>query len=168
MDCSTPGFPVLHYLLEFAQTHVRWVDDAIQPSHPLLPPSPPAFNLSQHQGLFQWVGSLHQVAKYWSFSFSISPSSEYSGLISFWIYWFDLLANQGILKSILQHQNSKASIFQHSASFMVQLSYPHMTVALTRWIFVGKVRSLIFGPPWPMWKGKKCLWVMLISLDTSL
>ena len=63
MDCSTPGFPVLHYLVEFAQTHVHWVDDAIQPSHPLSSPSPPAFNLSQHQGLFQWVGSLHQVAK---------------------------------------------------------------------------------------------------------
>ena len=63
MDCSTPGFPVLHYLLELAQTHVHWVDDAIQSSHPLSSPSPPAFNLSQHQGLFQWVGSLHQVAK---------------------------------------------------------------------------------------------------------
>ena len=84
MDCSTPGFPVHDKLLEFTQTHVHWVGDASQPSHPLLSPFPPAFNLSQHQGLFQWVGSLHQVAKVlWRFSFSISPSNEYSGLISF-------------------------------------------------------------------------------------
>ena len=81
MDCSTPGFPVLHYLLEFAQTYVLWVDDAIELSHPLLPDSPLAFNLSQHQGLFQWVSSSHQWPKYWSIS--ISPSNEYSGWISF-------------------------------------------------------------------------------------
>ena len=74
MDCSTPGFPVYHQLLELAQTHVHRVGDAIQPSHPLLSPFPPAFNLSQHQGLFQRVSSLHQVAKDWIFSFSISPS----------------------------------------------------------------------------------------------
>ena len=97
MDCSTPGFPVLQYLLEFVQTHVHWVINAIQPSHPLLSPSPPVFNLSQHQGLFQWVGASHLVAKYWSFSFSIFPSNGYSGLISFRIYWFDLLAIQGTL-----------------------------------------------------------------------
>ena len=83
MDCSMPGFPVHHQLLELVQTHVHHVSDAIQPSHPLSSPSPPAFNLSQHQGLFQWVSSSHQVAKYWSFSFSSSPSNEYSGLISF-------------------------------------------------------------------------------------
>ena len=82
MDCSMPGFPVHHQLPEFAQTHVHWVGGAIQPSHPLSSPSPPAFNLSQHQGLFQWVSSSHQVAKYWSFRFSVSPSDEYSGLIS--------------------------------------------------------------------------------------
>ena len=81
MDCSTPGFPVLHHLLEFAHTHVHSVDEAIQPSHPLSSPFPLAFNFSQHQGLFQWVGSSHQVAKVFSFSFS--PSNEYSGLISF-------------------------------------------------------------------------------------
>ena len=86
------GFPVLHYLLELAQTHVHWVNDATQPSHPLSPSYPLSLNLFQHQGLFQWVGSSHQVAKYWSFSFSISPSNEYSGLISFRIDWFDLLA----------------------------------------------------------------------------
>ena len=92
MDCSTPGFPVHHQLPELAQTHVHQVSDAIQPSHPLLSPSPPAFNLSEHQGLFQWVSSSHQMAKYWSFSFTISPSNEFSGLISFRIDWFDLLA----------------------------------------------------------------------------
>ena len=74
VDCSMPGFPVLHYLLEFDQTHVHWISDAIQPSHLLLPPFPPALSLSQHQGIFQSVSSLHQVAKFWSFIFSISPS----------------------------------------------------------------------------------------------
>ena len=115
MDCSMPGFPVLYHLPEFAQTHVHWVVDAIQPSWPLLSPSPPAFNLFQHQGFFQWVGSSHEMAKYWSFSFSISPSNEYSGLISFRNDWFDLLAVQGILKSLLQHHSSKASVLQCSA-----------------------------------------------------
>ena len=123
MDCSTPGFPVLHHLPEFVQTHVHWVGDAIQLSHPLFLPSPLGFNCSQHQGLFQWVSSSHQVAKVWSFSFSISPSSEYSGLISFTIDWFDLLAVQGTLKSLLQHHSSKASILWRSAFFTVQLSY---------------------------------------------
>ena len=89
MDCSMPGFPVLHYLLKFAHTHVHWVGDAIQQSHPLLPPSP-ALNLSQHQGLFQWVGPFHiRWPRYYSFRFSISPSSEYSGLISLSTDWFD-------------------------------------------------------------------------------
>ena len=122
MDSSTPGFPILHCLLEFAQTHVHLVDDSIQPSHPLSPPFP-ALNLSQHQGLFQRVGSLHQ---YWSFSFSVSPSNEYSGLISFRIDWFDLLAVQGTFKSLLQHHSSKASLLQGSAFFMIQLSYLYM------------------------------------------
>ena len=92
MDCSTPGLPVHHQLPEFTQTHVHWVSDAIQPPHPLLSPSPPTFNLSQHQGLFKWISSSHQVAKYWSFS--IVPSSEYSGLISFKMDWLDLLTVQ--------------------------------------------------------------------------
>ena len=100
MDCSTPGIPVHHQLPELAQTHVHRVSDAIQPSHPLLSPSPPAFN-AQHQGLFQWISSLHQVPKYWSFSFNISPFNQYSGLISFRIHWFDLFAVQGTLKSLL-------------------------------------------------------------------
>ena len=116
-DCSTPGSPVLHHFLEFAQTHVHWFCDAIQPSHPLSPPSPPAFNLYQHQGLFQWVDSFHPWPKDWSFSFSISPSNEYSVLISFRIDWFDFLAVQGTLRSFLQHHNSKALVLWCSALF---------------------------------------------------
>ena len=104
MDCGTPGSSVFHYLLEFVQIHVHWVGDTIQPSHPLSTPSLPSFNLSQYQGLFQWVSSSHQVAKVLKLQlFSISPSNEYSGLISFRIDWFDLLAVQGTLKSLLQH-----------------------------------------------------------------
>ena len=121
MDCSTPGFPAHHQLLELTQTHVHWISDAIQPSHPLSSPSPPALNLSQHQGLFQRVSSLHQVANYWSFSFSISPSNEYSRLISLKTDWFDLLTVQGTLKNLLQRHSSKASILWCSAFFMVQL-----------------------------------------------
>ena len=126
-----PGFSVQHYLSEFAQTHVHRVSDAIQPSPPLLPPSPLALNFSQHQGLFQWVHSLHQVAKYWSFSFSISSFSEYSGPISFRIHWFDLLAVQGTLESLPQHHSPKASILQRSAFFTVWLSHSYMTTGKT-------------------------------------
>ena len=104
---------------------VHRVSDAIQPSHPLSSPSPPAPNPSQHQGLFQWVNSSHQVAEYWSFSFSISPSNEHPGLISFRMDWLDLLAVQGTLKSLLQHHSSKASILHCSDFFTVQLSHPH-------------------------------------------
>ena len=125
MDCSTSGFPVHHQLPELAQTHVHWVVDAIQPSHPLSSSSPPAFKLPQHQGLFQGVSCSHWVAKYWSFSFS--TSNEYSGLISFRMDWFDLLEVQVTLKSFLQHHSSKASIFQCSGFFTVQLSHPCMT-----------------------------------------
>ena len=149
MDCSTPGVPVHHQLPEIAQTHVHWVGDAIQPSHPLSSPSPLTFNLSQHQGLFQWVTSSHRWPKYWSFSFSISPPNEYSGLISFKMDWLGLLAIQGTLKSLLQYHSSKASVLWHSAFFIVQLSHPHMTtgktIALTRRTFVGKVMSLLFN-----------------------
>ena len=149
MDCSTPALPVHHQFLEITQTHVHRVGDAIQPSHPLLSPSPPSFNLSQHQGLFQLFNSSHQVAKLLSFCFNISPSNEYSGLISFRMGWLDLLAVQGILKSLLQHHSSKASILLCSAFFRVQLSHPYMTtgktIALTRWTFVGKVMSLLFN-----------------------
>ena len=141
-----PRLLVHHQRTEFTQTRVHWVSDAIQPSHPLLSPSP-TLNLSQHQGLFQSV--LHiRWPKYWSFSFSISPSNEYSGLISFRMDWLDLLALQGTLKSLLQHHSSKASILLCSAFFTVQLSHPYMTtgktIALTRRTFVGKVMSLLF------------------------
>ena len=127
MDCSTPGFPALHYLLEFAQVHVHWISDAIQPSHPLSSPSSPAFRLSHHQSLFQWVGSSHQVAKVLEFQFLHQSFHEYSALISFRIDWFDLLAVQGTLKSLLQHCSSRASVLWHSAFFMVQLSHSYTT-----------------------------------------
>ena len=148
--CSTPGLTIHHQLPEFTQTHVRWVSDAIQPYHPLLSPSPPAFNLSQHQGLFTNESVLcTRWLKYWSFSFNISPSNEHPGLISFRMDWLDLLAVQGTLKSLLQHHSSKASILWCSAFFTVQLSHPYMTtgktIALTRWTFVGKVMSLLFN-----------------------
>ena len=149
LDCSMPGFPVHHQLPQLAQTHVHWVGDAMQPSHPLLSTSPPAFNLSQHQSIFQWVSSSHQVAKVLELQFSISPSNECAGLISFKIDWLDLLGVQGILKCLLQHHISKASILWQSALFMVQLSHPYMitgkTIALTRWTIVGKVMSLLFN-----------------------
>ena len=146
MDCSTLGLPVHHQLPEFTQTHVHWVSDAIQPSHPLSSASSPAFNLSQHQDLFNWVSSSHQVAKVWSFSFNISSSKEHSELISFRMDWLDLLAVQRTLKRLLQHQISKASILWCSAFFIVQLSHPYITngktIDLTRWTFVGKVMPL--------------------------
>ena len=149
MDCSTPGFLVHHHLLELTQTHVHWISDAIQPSHPLSSPSPPTFNLSQHQGLVKGVSSSYQVAKVLDFSFSISPSSEYSELISLRMDWLDLLAVQGTFKSLLQHYSSKASILGHSAFLLVQLSHPYMTTGkpkvLTTRTFVGKVMSLLFN-----------------------
>ena len=145
MNHRTPGLPVHHQLSEFTQTHAHRVGDAIQPSHPLSTPSPPTFNLSQHHGLFQCVSSSHRWPKYWSCSFSISPSNEYSGLISFSMDWLDLLAVQGTLKSLLQHQSSKASVLQCSAFFLVQLSHTYMTTgkttALTRWTLVGNVSA---------------------------
>ena len=149
MNRNTPGLPVHHQLLEFTQTQIHQVGDAIQPSHPLPSPFPPAHNPSQHQSFFQWVNSSHEVAKDWSFSFSIIPSREHPGLISFRIDWLDLLAVQGTLKSLLQHHSSKASILQCSAFFTVQLSHPYITtgktIALTRWTFVGKVMSLLLN-----------------------
>ena len=131
MDCSTPGFPVHHQLSEFTQTHVHRVSDAIQPSHPLLSPSPLTLNISQHQ-VFSSELVLHiRWQKYWSFSFSINPSNEYSGLISFRIYWLGLLAVQGTLKILLQHHSLKVSIIRCSAFFIVQLSHSHMTTGKT-------------------------------------
>ena len=149
MDGSTPGLPVHHQLLEIAQTHVHQIGDAIQPSHPLSSPSPPAFNLFSIR-VFSKESVLHiRWPKYWSFSFSISPSNEYSGMISFTIDWFHVLAVQGTLKSLLQHYSSKAPILWHSAFFIIQLSHPYVTAgkttALTRQTFVGKVMSLLFN-----------------------
>ena len=148
MDWSMPGYPVHHQLPELAQTHVHPASDDVQPSHPLSSPSLD-FNLSQQPGLFQWVSSLHKWPKYWSFSFSINPPSEYLRLISFTIDWFDLLAVQGTLKSLIQHHSSKASILQCSTFNRVQLSHQYMTtgntIALTRQTFVRKVMSLLFN-----------------------
>ena len=126
MDCSTPGIPVHHQLPEIAQTHVHRVGAAIQPSHPLsspltLPSIFPSIRVFSSESFLRirWP-------KYWSFSFNISPSSEYSGLIPFRIDWFDLLAVQGTLKSLLQYHSSKASILRCSAFFMVYLSHPYI------------------------------------------
>ena len=149
MDCSMRDFPVHHQLLEFTQTHVHWVGDAIQPSHLcrplLLPPSIfPSIRVFSNESV------LHiRRPNYWSISFHISPFNEYSGLISFRMDWLDLLAVQGALNSILQHHSSKASMLQHSAFFIVQLSHPYMitgkTIPFTRQTFVGKVMSLLFN-----------------------
>ena len=131
MDCSTPGFPVHHQLLEFTQTHVHRVSDAIQISHPLSCSSPSAFKLSQHQ-IFSNESALHiRWSKYQSFSLNINFSNEYSGLISFRMDWLALLAVQGTLKSLLQHHSSKASILLCSAFFVVQLLHPYMTTGKT-------------------------------------
>ena len=111
MDSSMPGLPVPHHFSEFVQVHVHWIGDAIQPSHPLLPYAPFAFSLSQNQGFFQRVGCWHQVAKVLALSFSVSPSNEYSGLISFRIDWFDLLAFQGTFRSLLQQHSLRHQFF---------------------------------------------------------
>ena len=139
MDCSTPGLPVHHQLSELAQTHVHRVGDAIQPSHPLSSPSSPAFNLSQHQGLFQWVSSSHQVTKVLEFQdwFPLG-----------WTRWISLIS-KGLSRvfSNTTH-SSKASVLQCSPLFMVQLSHPYIStgkiVALTVWTFVSKVMPLLF------------------------
>ena len=145
MDRSVPGFRVHHQLLKLAQTHVHRVGDAIQPSHPLLPPSPPAFNLSQHPGLFKRVSSSHQVAKVSELQLQHQSFQWLLGLISLRIDWFELLAVQGTLKSLLQHRSSKPSILPRSAFFIVQLSHPYMTtektIALTWQTFVSKAMS---------------------------
>ena len=164
MNHSTPGFPVLYCLLEFAQTLVRGISDAIQPSHPLSLPSPPAFSLSQHQGLFQWVGSSHQVVKVLELQLQHQSFQWIFRVDSFSIDWFDLLALQGTLKSFLQHCSSKASILWHWTFFMAQLSHPYLTtekiITLTLWTFVGQVMSLLFNtlskfviPFLKMWMG---------------
>ena len=128
MNRSTPGLPVHHQPPEFTQTHVHQVGDAIQPSHPLSSPSPPALNLSQHQGLSNESTLRMRWPKYWSFCFSIRPSNEHPGLISFRMDWLGLHAVRGTLKSLLQYHSSKASVFLCSAFFTVHLSHPYMTL----------------------------------------
>ena len=135
-------------ICQFVQTHVHWLSDTILQSCALSPRSPPAFNHSQHQGLFQWVRSSFQVTKVLELQFSISHNNEYSVLVSFRIDWFDL-AVQGTLKSIIQHHSLRASILSHSAYFMVQLSHQYMaigkTIALAIQTFGGKVMPLLFN-----------------------
>ena len=148
MDCRTPSFPIHHQLPELTQTHVYLVSDAIQPSHPLLSTSSPSSIFSNIR-VFPNDSLLHiRWPKYWNFSFSISPSNEYSGLISFRMDWFDLTAVQGTNKSLLQNHSSKASILWHSTFFIVQFSHPYMTtgktIGLIRWTFAGKVMPLLF------------------------
>ena len=148
MDCSTPDFSVHHQLPELGQAHIHQVGDAIQPPNPLSSPSPPAFDFFFSIRVFSKESVPHiRWPKYWSFSFNISPSNEYSGLISFRIDGFDLLAVQRTLRSFLQQHSSKESILRHSAFFIVQLSRPYMTIgktiALTRQTFVGKIKSLL-------------------------
>ena len=142
VNCSTPGLPVYHHLPEFTQTHIHRVRDAIQPSHPgrpllLLPPISPSIRVFSNESTLR-----KRWPKYWSFSFSIIPSKEIPGLISFRMDWLDLLVVQGTLKSLLQHHSSKASILWCSTFFTVQLSHPYMTtgktIALTRRTLVGK------------------------------
>ena len=131
MNHSTPGLLLHHQLPEFTQSRVHRVSDAIQPSHPLsspspLPPIPPSIRVFSHESALRM-----RWPKYWSFSFSISPSNEHPGLISFRMDWLDLLEIQGTLKSLLQHHSSNASILRCSAFFTVQLSHPYMTTGKT-------------------------------------
>ena len=152
MDCSISCFPILQCHSEFAQTHVHCVDDAIQPSHPLSLPSPPALSLSQHQGLFQWISSSHQVAKVLEFQLQHQYFQWIFRLNILWEIRIDLLyllAVQETHRSLLQNHSRKESILWHSAFFVVQFSQPDMntgkTIALTVWSFVGKVKSLLFN-----------------------
>ena len=149
MNHSTPGLLVHHQLPEFTQTHAHWVGDAIQPSHPLSSPSHPAPNPSQHQGLFQWVNSSHEVAKVLEFqlqhqSFRWTPRTSPSG----WTGWISL-QSKGLSRVFSNTTVQKHQFFRCSAFFTVQLSHPYMTtgktITLTRWTYVGKVMSLLFN-----------------------
>ena len=146
MDCKMPGFPVHHQLPEPAQTHVGWVGDAIQPSYPLLSPSPPALIFPSIRAFSNESGFHIRWQKYWSFSFSICPSNEYSVLISSRFDWLDLLAVQGTLKSLLQHHSSKASVLWCSALFMVQLSHAYMITGKTWYSHLCKNFSVCCDP----------------------
>ena len=149
MNRSMPSLPAHHQLPESTQTHVRWVSDAIQPSHPLSSPSPSALNFPSIRVFSNELALRIRWPQYWSFSFNISPSNEHPGLVSFRMDVLDLLAVQGTLKSLLQHHSTKAWILRCSAFFTVQLSHPYMTtgktIALSRLTFVGKVMSLLFN-----------------------
>ena len=175
MNRSTPGLPVHHQLLEFTQTHIHQVSDAIQPSHPLLPPSPPAPNPSQHQSLFQWVNSSHKVAKVLEFqlqrhSLQRSPRADLlqNGLVG-------SPRSPRTLKSFLQHHSSKASILWHLAFFTVQLSHPYMTtgktITLTRQIFVSKIMSqllnMLFRLVITFLPRSKCLLISWLQLPSA-
>ena len=152
MNCITPGLPVYHQLPGFTQTHVHQVSDAIQPSHPLSSPSPPALNLSQHQGLSQWLGFSHQVDKVLELQLQHRPSNKYSGLISFRMDWLDLLAVQGTLKSLPQHHCSKASNY----SALSILYYSTLTSIHDYW----KDHSFDYGPLSAKW----CLHFLICCL----
>ena len=135
MGCNTPGFSVPYRLREFAQVHVHWISDAIQPSYPLSPSFPFAFNLSQHHGLFQWVSCSHQVAKYWSISFSISPSNEYSGLISLGLTGLTSLLSKGLPRvfsstRVWKHQFFGAQPSLLSSSHICHIMYMCVCVCL--------------------------------------
>ena len=174
MDRSPPGLH--HQLLGFTQTHVHWVSDAIQPSHPLLSPSPPTFNLSQHQGLFHEFLLHIRWPNYWSFTFRISTSDEYSGLISFRMDWLDLLAVQGTLKSLLQYHSQKHQFFACQLFLIVQLSHAYMTtrktIALTRRTVVGKVMSLLFNMlsrfVMAFLPRSECLWISWLQSPSAM
>ena len=176
MNCSTPGFPVHHQIPRLAQLMST---DSVMPSNHLILSRPllllpsvfPSTRVFSNELVLRIKG-----AKYWSFSFSISPSNEYSGLISFRMDWLDLLTVQGTLKSLLQHHSSKASILQRSAFFIVQLSYPYMTtgkiIALTIWIFVGKVMSLLLNMLSSFFIAflprNKCLWISWLQAQSTV
>ena len=149
MDCSTPGFPVLHYIPEFAQTHVHWVGDVIQPSHSLSPPSPPTLNLSQHQGLFQWVSSSHQVAKVMGLQLQHQSFQCVQGWFPLGLTGLISLQSKGLPRIFSSTILQKHQFFGHSAFFMVQLSHPYMTtgktIALTIQTSASKVMSLLFN-----------------------
>ena len=145
MNCSMPGFPALHYLPEFAHTHVHWVRDIIQPSHLLLPPSPLALNLSYHQGVFQWIGSLHQVGRVLERQLQLNIQDW------FLLRWTSLISllSKGLSRVFSSTTVRKHRFFGTQPNWVVQLSHPYMTtrkaIALTIWIFVGKVMSLLFN-----------------------
>ena len=179
MNCSTPGLPVHHQLLEPTQTHVHWVSDAIQPSHPSLSPSPPALSLSQHQGLFSESALLIRWPKYWSFSFNISPSQEHLGLISFRKDWLDLLAVQGLFESSPTPQfksiNSSVLSFLYNPALTSMHDYWKNWVLgcyLTYWSFlfgfslISRFSSLWLMLLWRLWR--KTASVIRLRLSISI